>query len=149
MDLPICQTIRRHGLWEDGAADDCVELDYDQRLLRRKVLTTAGGQRILIDLDRITGLDHGDALELGDGRLIAVIAASEALLEVTATDLIRLAWHIGNRHAPCQIEPDRLLIRRDHVIQDMLQGMGATVRNVTAPFTPEGGAYGHGRTHGH
>ena len=84
-----------------------------------------------------------------DGRLIEVIAAKEDLLEVTGDDLPRLAWHIGNRHTPCQIEEGRLLIQRDHVIRDMLGKTGATVREVVEPFTPEGGAYGHGRTHGH
>ena len=68
---------------------------------------------------------------------------------MTGTDLPRIAWHIGNRHTPCQIESDRLLIQRDHVIADMLRRIGAEVIEVIEPFTPEGGAYGHGRTHGH
>ncbi len=78
-----------------------------------------------------------------------MIAAEEPLIEITGPDLPRLAWHIGNRHMPCQIEPDRLLIQRDHVIRDMLEKLGATLRNVSERFTPEGGAYGHGRTHSH
>ena len=77
------------------------------------------------------------------------LAAEEDLLEITGPDLVRLAWHIGNRHMPCQIEADRLLIQRDHVIRDMLNHLGATLREVSEPFTPEGGAYGHGRTHAH
>ena len=74
---------------------------------------------------------------------------SEALIAISGGDLVRMAWHIGNRHTPCQIEPDRLLIQTNHVMQDMLEKLGASTENVTAPFTPEGGAYGHGRTHGH
>ena len=66
-----------------------------------------------------------------------------------AKHLMRLAWHIGNRHTPCQIEAGRLLIREDHVLEAMLRQLGATVTKVREPFTPEGGAYGHGRTMGH
>ena len=80
--------------------------------------------------------------------MIAVEAAPEPLLRITG-DLTRLAWHIGNRHTPCQIAGDHLLIRADHVLADMLARLGATVEPVTGAFTPEGGAYGHGRTHGH
>ena len=86
---------------------------------------------------------------LEDGRGVAIFAAPEALIEVTGNDLTRIAWHIGNRHTPCQIAEGRLLIREDHVMADMLMRLGANVRRVTEPFTPEGGAYGHGRTHGH
>jgi urease accessory protein len=84
-----------------------------------------------------------------DGQEIVIQAAPEPLLEVTGDSLHRIAWHIGNRHTPCQIEEVRLLIQRDHVIKDMLEKIGATVAEVVEPFTPEGGAYGHGRTHGH
>ena len=146
MQLPPCHTV----ISAPSHADTCdhVTLDYNGRFLRRKVLTTARGARVLVDLEHTTSLNHGDALNLEDGRLIEVRAANEDLMEVTG-DLTRLAWHIGNRHMPCQIEADRLLIQRDHVIRDMLQKLGATLRDVTAPFTPEGGAYGHGRTHAH
>ena len=145
--LPPAQTLHRSGQWS-GAYDLCT-LTYDDRFLRRKVLNTAHGERFLVDLPQTTSLNHGDAFELTDGRLIEVIAAEEALLEITGPDLTRLAWHIGNRHTPCQIEPHRLLIQHDHVIRDMLEKLGADVREVSEPFTPEGGAYGHGRTHGH
>lgn len=147
MQPPPCQHIKRHGHWEN--ADDRVTLTYDQRFLRRKVLRTAGDERFLVDLEHTTSLNHGDAFELADGRLIQVIAATEDLLQVTGGDLVRIAWHIGNRHTPCQIEATRLLIQRDRVIRDMLEKIGAQVREVSEPFTPEGGAYGHGRTHGH
>lgn len=143
----VSNTVCRAGHWT-GAADQ-VELGYDDRFLRRKVLTTATGTDVLVDLEQTMSLNHGDALDLGAGRLVQVIAAAEDLLEVTAPDLVRVAWHIGNRHTPCQIEPHRLVIQRDKVIRDMLDRIGAQTREIVEPFTPEGGAYGHGRTHGH
>jgi urease accessory protein len=124
-------------------------LSYDDRFLRRKVLTTSDGASLLVDLPQTTSLDHGGVLITEDGGEIAVRAAPEPLLEITGGDLTRLAWHIGNRHTPCQIEAARLLIKPDHVIADMLARLGAATREVTEPFTPEGGAYGHGRTHSH
>lgn len=143
MELPTAREVihSHHG-------DDEVTLTYDARFLRRKVLTTTGGTQFLVDLAQTSSVGQGDAFKLSDGRLIDVVPASETLLEVTG-DLPRLAWHIGNRHTPCQVERDRLLIQADHVLRDMLQKLGATLREVEAPFTPEGGAYGHGRTHGH
>lgn len=143
MELPTAREVihSHHG-------DDEVTLTYDARFLRRKVLTTTGGTQFLVDLAQTSSVGQGDAFKLSDGRLIDVIPASETLLEVTG-NLPRLAWHIGNRHTPCQVERDRLLIQADHVLRDMLQKLGATLREVEAPFTPEGGAYGHGRTHGH
>lgn len=126
-----------------------VRLDYEGRFLRRKVLALTDGRDLLVDLPATTSLDHGGVLVLDGGGEVQVTAAIEPLLQVTAPDLARIAWHIGNRHTPCQIEPARLLIRRDHVLADMLTRIGATLREVEEPFTPEGGAYGHGRTHGH
>lgn len=113
------------------------------------MLETDDGQPILIDLPQTTSLDHGGVLVLSDGREVLVQAAAQDLLEIRADDLTRIAWHIGNRHTPCQIEDRRLLIQPDHVIRDMLAKIGATVREVNEPFIPEGGAYGHGRTHSH
>ena len=103
---------------------------------------------LLVDLRITTSLGHGDGLVTTDGELVAIVAAPEPLLEVTG-DLARLAWHVGNRHAPCRIEAHRLLVRDDPVMADMLRRLGASVRPVTEPFEPEGGAYGHGRTRGH
>ncbi|WP_428927555.1 urease accessory protein UreE [Marinibacterium sp. SX1] len=149
MSAPLIRAtqVRDHG---HGPAAGRVALDYEGRFLRRKVLQLADdGGAILVDLAKTTSLDHGSVLLLEDGREIAVEAAPETLLEITAPDLTRIAWHVGNRHTPCQIEPGRLLIQPDHVIAEMLDLLGATTREVTEPFTPEGGAYGHGRTHSH
>ena len=146
--LPIAQVLHRKGHWQ-GAPSGRISCDYEGRFLRRKRLQTDAGEPFVIDLEQTTSLDPGDALELGDGRLIEVVAAPEPLLQVTGPDLARLAWHIGNRHTPCRIEADRLLIRDDPVIGHMLEHLGATLERVTEPFTPEGGAYGHGRTHSH
>lgn len=132
-------------------AHDVVVLDYDARLIRRKRLETVQGLGFLVDLPAVTNLDDHWGFALPDGTTIQVLPAEEDLVEITAdpSDLPRLAWHIGNRHTPCQLEPARLLIRRDHVIEAMLTHLGARLRPVSEPFTPEGGAYGHGRTMGH
>lgn len=148
----IARAVRR-GL-RGGALDkaaDTVTLDYEGRFLRRRTLTTEGGRALLVDLAETVSLDEGDAFEALDGSLIAVRAAPEPLIEVAAAPdrLARLAWHVGNRHAPAQIEPGRLLIRADAVLADMLARLGAATRPVFEPFRPEGGAYGRGRTHGH
>ena len=140
------QTYHHHG---HTAPADTLVLSYEDRFLRRKVLTMASGRKLLVDLEKATSLDDGGVLITTEGAEIRIEAAPEPLLEVTGAHLLRLAWHIGNRHMPCQTEADRLLIQRDHVIRDMLTRLGATLREVTEPFTPEGGAYGHGRTHGH
>ncbi len=142
----VAQDVRRAGEWT-GSFALCV-MTYDERFIRRKVIKTVHDEELLVDLKQTTSLNHRDAFVLTDGRLIEVIAAEEDLYEVTG-DLVRLAWHIGNRHTPCQVEDDRLLIQRDKVIGHMLEHLGATLREVHEPFTPEGGAYGHGRTHAH
>lgn len=139
--------IHRKGQWS-AAPKHKLLLDYEGRFLRRKTVSTEDGADILIDLAETVSLNHGDALELTFGDLVEVSAAPEPLLKVTG-DLVRLAWHIGNRHTPCQIEAEHLLIRADHVMADMLAKLGAEATPLIAPFTPEGGAYGHGRTHSH
>ena len=143
----VAQSVRKAGEWSD-ASDRCV-LSYDERFLRRKRLSGETGANFLVDLEKTTSLDDGDALVLSDGRLVEVVAAPEELYAVTGPDLARLAWHIGNRHTPCRIEKGRLLIQRDPVIGHMLEHLGASVEPVVEPFAPEGGAYGHGRTHSH
>jgi urease accessory protein len=134
-----------------GAPADSVTLDYEGRFLRRRTLVTDSGRSLFVDLAETVSLDEGDAFVATDGALVAVRAAAEPLIEATAPaeELTRLAWHVGNRHAPAQVEPGRLLVRADPVIADMLARLGARVRGVVEPFSPEGGAYGHGRTHGH
>ncbi len=126
-----------------------VVLGYDERFLRRKRLMTEADDGFLVDLAETRSVAAGECFELIDGRLVEVVAAAEPVLVVTGANLPRLAWHIGNRHTPCQIEPARLVIRDDHVLKGMLAGLGATVSHAMEPFTPEGGAYGHGRTMGH
>ncbi len=130
---------------------DLVVLNYEERLLRRKRLITVHDESFLVDLPSVTNLDDYWGFRLEDGRCIQVMAAEERLVEVTAPpdELVRLAWHVGNRHTPCQMEPGRLLIRQDRVIEAMLAQLGASLRPVVEPFSPEGGAYGHGRTMGH
>ena len=147
MTQPTAQILHRAGDWPRLATGRVV-LGYDDRFLRRKRLTMASGEPFLVDLPGTANLLAGDALELDDGRLVEIAAADEAVLVIRG-DLVRLAWHIGNRHTPCQIEADRLVIRADAVLADMLRGLGATVAEAQAPFTPEGGAYGLGRTMGH
>lgn len=126
-----------------------IALTYEDRFLRRKTLRMQDGTMLLVDLPKTTSLNHGGVLVLVDGGEIQVVAAPEPLLQITAPNLTPIAWHVGNRHTPCQIEDHRLLIMHDHVIHEMLVLLGATVTKVTEPFTPEGGAYGHGRTHSH
>lgn len=124
-----------------------VALDYEGRLLRRKRLDFDGGD-FLVDLPEVTSVEDGDAFALSDGRQVVMRALPEPVLVIRGP-LPRLAWHIGNRHTPCRIEADHLIIRRDHVLEAMLLQLGAEVSHASLPFSPEGGAYGHGRTFGH
>jgi urease accessory protein len=145
--------LERAGTWPARAARDSITLAFDDRHRRRIKLRTDQGADLLLDLAEATVLADGDGLALDDGGWIAVRATPEALLEVTAhgpAQLARLAWHIGNRHLQAQIERDRILIREDAVIADMLTRLGAHVHRVMAPFSPEGGAYdGHMPGYGH
>ena len=139
------------GLWSKAPAD-AVVLDFDARHRRRIAMTGKGGLEFLLDLPEAVALRQGDGLLLEDGRFVAVEAAPESLVEITGKDgahLLRLAWHLGNRHLPTELLGDRIRVRRDHVIEDMLAQLGAFLAPVDAPFNPEGGAYGHGRVHGH
>lgn len=127
-----------------GLPYDTVTLEHSERRLRRKLLLLSGGDEIMVDFPQTLTLDHGAALELEDGRLAAIIAADELLYEVRGNNtahLVRLSWHIGNRHTPAQLEDGRILIKRDHVLRTMLEGLGATISNVTEPFFAEHGAY--------
>jgi urease accessory protein len=131
---------------------DTVVLDHDGRHKRRILLSGRGGTAFLMDLEKVTVLDDGDALKLEDGRLIAVEAAPEKLLEITAENplrLLRTAWHIGNRHTPAEIAAEAIFIEDDHVLAEMIRGQGCTIRHVERPFRPERGAYDHGHDHAH
>ncbi|MXN65801.1 urease accessory protein UreE [Stappia sp. GBMRC 2046] len=132
--------------------DDTITLDEHARFRRRIAMTSDNGIEFLLDLPEATLLRHGDGLKLDDGRIIEVRAVPEPLLEVRGSSplhLLQLAWHLGNRHLEAQIEENRILIRRDHVIADMLEKLGATTAEVVEPFDPEGGAYAGGHGHGH
>ncbi len=123
---------------------DVVVLTHEERHLRRRVITLQHGDEVLVDLAKPLVLQQGDRLLLEDGRHVEVIAADEELMSVRAgprASLAELAWHIGNRHLPAQIEQDRILLERDHVIRDMLRCLGAWVESVREPFEPARGAY--------
>jgi urease accessory protein len=152
-------SIKQASAWAGEPADRVV-LDYDDRHRRRMAMTGTRGISFLLDLPAAEGLRGGDALVLEDGRLIEVIAATEALLEIRCADtkhLARVAWHLGNRHLPTQMLTKSLRIRRDHVIAEMAVHLGAEVVAMEAPFEPEGGAYaattdhhgGHDHDHHH
>jgi urease accessory protein len=135
-----------------GAPADIVELDWDGRTRRRISLTAKGGLAFLLDLARAPVLRSGDGLRLEDGRIIAVVAAPERLLQIICRDsrlLARIAWHLGNRHLATEIDASLIHIRDDHVIAEMVRRLGGEVRIVARPFNPEGGAYGEGGVHGH
>jgi len=139
-----------------AVADDVVRLDQDQRSRRRFVYTTSGGKPILLDMPRAVRLRDGDLLRLDDGALVRVEAVAEPLLAIRAhspAELVRIAWHLGNRHLPTQLVPGprggTIHIRYDHVIAEMVEGLGGHCEAVEAPFDPEGGAYEGGGGHHH
>jgi urease accessory protein len=135
-----------------GPVADGVTLVYDDRHRRRMTIRTDSGETILLDLPEARHLREGDRLLLEDGRRLRVRAAAEPVVEVLAPDaqtLARLAWHLGNRHTPAQILPDRLRIRPDHVLEDLLVRLGARLEREDAAFDPEHGAYEHGHDHGY
>lgn len=140
------------GTWSETPVDTIL-LDYDARHRRRARMTGIKGTDVLLDLPRPAALAQGDALCLDDGGgYVLIEAAEEDLLRVTASTphaLLRLAWHLGNRHLPSEITENAIYIRYDHVIEDMVLKLGANAERVTRAFQPEGGAYGTGRTQGH
>jgi urease accessory protein len=149
-----------HGSFDDEAELDQVVLDHDHRLRRRIVLITEKAQSVRLNQVKPVQLRDGDGLKLSTGDIVLVRAAPEALLEITAhnlAELVRIAWHLGNRHLPTQLAGDKLLIRADHVIADMVHGLGGHTQPILAAFDPEGGAYaaqighdhGHAHDHGH
>jgi len=144
--------VKPAGHWNAADAVDSVTLDAHERHRRRVVLSGERGTRFLLDLPQAVALRDGDGLVLDDGAIVRIVGRREPLVEITATDareLARLAWHVGNRHIDVQVVGDRLRIRRDHVIEDMLRGLGARLTPVEAPFDPEPGAYEHQHGHSH
>ena len=134
------------GSWNQATAIDTVELDSQDRHRRRLRLVGAAGGAYLLNLAEPVQLRNGDGLLLDDGAMVMVATKPEALVEIEATDayqLARLAWHLGNRHAEIQIVGERLRIRRNHVLDEMLARLGAGLTPVEATFDPESGAYGH------
>ncbi len=144
------------GHWPAQERRGTVTLAYDDRHRRRVRLATDAGEPILLDLAHAAVLADGDGLALAGGGFVEVRAAPEELVEITAETpalLARIAWHVGNRHVPAQLDGQRILIRDDHVIVAMVRGLGGAVRPIRSPFTPEGGAYAaahaHDRQDGH
>ncbi|SIR39124.1 urease accessory protein UreE [Pseudacidovorax sp. RU35E] len=144
-----------------------IELDWDVRQKSRFDTTDSQGRRIGVFLPRGTAVRGGDILVVEDGSLVRVIAAPQTVLRITHCtahgtpfDLVRAAYHLGNRHVPIELQPDHLKIEPDHVLADMLRAMHLIVNEVQEGFEPEGGAYGghvtndghshhhHGHAHG-
>ena len=141
----------RAGSWPEAQAADSLVLAFDDRHRRRIVLPLASGAEMLLHLPRAVAMAHGDGLLCDDGTWVKVEAAPEPLYAISASTshlLLQLAWHLGNRHTPAEVQDGRLLIRPDPVLAEMLHGLGGTVAEVSEPFQPEGGAYGDGG-HGH
>jgi len=138
------------GTWEAAAEVDRVLIDFDRRHRRRILLRTEQGREVLLDLPQAARLRDGDGLALATGGVVRVCAKAEPLLEIHAHDageMVRIAWHLGNRHLPVQLLGDRIRIRADHVIKEMVEGLGGHVDAIEAPFDPEAGAYAGGQPH--
>ena len=145
--MEICSLILNNQLID--SSNDSIELSYNERFLRRKKLSSNNGMQFLVNLEKTTSLKLGDFFKLENGLLVAVKFKKEELLEIKSDNLINLVWHIGNRHIPCQIEKNRILIQNDNVIEEMILRLKGQTKIVFETFDPEGGAYGIGRTHGH
>jgi urease accessory protein len=136
--------VHRRGAWPEEAALDTVMLAYVDRHRRRIRLVADSGEAYLLDLSRAHHLVDGDGLELDCGGYLSVRAAPEPVFEIEAAepaDLLRIAWHLGNRHLPLQVAGARVRIRADHVIAEMVAGLGGRITRQEAPFDPETGAY--------
>lgn len=147
-----CRNILPAGTWDAANAVDRVLIDYDGRHRRRILLHTESGTELLLDLAQAVRLRDGDGLALDSGAVVQVCARPEQLLEIHAHEegeMVRIAWHLGNRHLPVQLLDDRIRIRADHVIQEMVEGLGGHVEKIEAPFDPEAGAYAGGHSHHH
>lgn len=145
LSIHRASTHRPAGHWPHEKAAGSLTLDFDARHRRRIRLTSDQREDILLDLTEAVAMAEGDGLQTDDGRWLRVHAAHELLVEVRHKDpgqLVRLAWHLGNRHLPAEIREDALRIRPDHVIEEMLHGFGAELAKLQSAFQPEGGAYG-------
>jgi urease accessory protein len=143
--------VHPRGRWPEDRMVDAVTLAYLDRHRRRIRLTADSGAGFLLDLPRAQHLADGDGLELDCGGYLNVCAAPEPVIEITAADparLLRIAWHLGNRHLPAQLTGGAIRIRADHVIAEMVAGLGGRAAPIEAPFDPERGAYAHGGGHG-
>jgi urease accessory protein len=143
--------IKHSGDWNSSTARDRVTLDAGDRNRRRIVLTGEKGTQFLLDEAKPVSLHDGDGLVLDDGSIVLVAGLAEPLIEISAgsaLDTVRLAWHLGNRHTDVQIAGDKIRIRRDHVLEDMLRGLGAKLSSLDAPFDPEPASPSH-EHHGH
>ena len=145
--MEICSLILNNQLLD--SSNDFIELSYNERFLRRKKLSSNNGMQFLLNLEKTTSLKLGDVFKLENGLHVEVKFKKEELLEIKSDNLINLVWHIGNRHIPCQIEKNRILIQNDNVIEEMILRLKGQTKIVFETFDPEGGAYGIGRTHGH
>jgi urease accessory protein len=142
--------VHRRGQWPQETAIDSVTLTYLDRHRRRIRLVADSGAAFLLDLPRACQLADGDGLELDGGGYVRVHAAPEQIFEIEAADhatLLQIAWHLGNRHLSLQVAGERLRIRADHVIAEMVKGLGGRITQLEAPFDPEIGAYA--ATHHH
>lgn len=143
--------VRRPAVREEKVADE-ITLDHQARHRRRIAMTADGGLAFLLDLEKAAVLADGDAVKLEDGRLVRIKAAAEALVEVRTANPLRLmkvAWHLGNRHVPAEITEDAIYFAEDHVLTEMVRGLGAGIEKVVRPFRPEKGAYEAAEAHGH
>ena len=147
-----CDNVLPAGTWDPTKAVDRILIDYDDRHRRRFLLHTETGAELLLDLAQAVRLRDGDGLALDSGEVVRVCARPEKLLEIHAheeSELVRIAWHLGNRHLPVQLLDDLIRIRADHVIREMVEGLGGHVDEIEAPFDPEVGAYAGGHHHHH
>jgi urease accessory protein len=138
-------SIKSSGAWPPATASDRVVLDAGDRQRRRIVLRGEKGTEFLLDFEKPMTLRDGDGLLLDDGTLVLVAGEQEELVEISAhsaLEAVRLAWHLGNRHTDVQIIGGKIRIRRDHVLEDMLRGLGAHLSPLEAPFDPEGQPHG-------
>ena len=145
--MEICNSILSY--YDFSEEVDTISLSYEERFMRRKKLVSDKGHEFLVDLEEMKSVLSNQAFKLESGKLITIKSKKENLIEIKSEDLNKLIWHIGNRHMPCQIEKDKILIQYDEVIKKMILKLGGKVKKVLRPFKPEGGAYGIGRTHSH